>query len=62
MSTTANNNHAPPRSRVEDPTGTALVYRNAQTIGKKLCGIKVARLHGSRATPARIADTILIRT
>jgi uncharacterized RDD family membrane protein YckC len=131
MSTTANNNYAPPRSRVEDPAAapiefelatrgsrlgaaildslimagplfvvivsafsrigvargptapfrvwssilahpgpalyaggaielaliavtTVLVYRNAQTIGKKLCGIKVARLDGSRATLARI--------
>jgi uncharacterized RDD family membrane protein YckC len=32
----------------------ALVYRNAQTLGKKLCGIKIARLDGSRATLARI--------
>jgi uncharacterized RDD family membrane protein YckC len=31
-----------------------LVHRNAQTIGKKLCGIKVARKDGSRATLARI--------
>lgn len=33
---------------------TALVYRNAQSIGKKLCRIKVARLDGSRATLPRI--------
>jgi uncharacterized RDD family membrane protein YckC len=33
---------------------TALVYRNGQTIGKKLCGIKVACLDGSRATLPRI--------
>jgi uncharacterized RDD family membrane protein YckC len=33
---------------------TILVYRNAQTIGKKLLGIKVARTDGSRATLARI--------
>jgi uncharacterized RDD family membrane protein YckC len=33
---------------------TVLVYRNAQTIGKKLVGIKVARTDGSRATLARI--------
>jgi uncharacterized RDD family membrane protein YckC len=31
-----------------------LVYRNAQTIGKKLVGIKVARTDGSRASLARI--------
>lgn len=31
-----------------------LVYRNAQTIGKKLMGIKIARPDGSRATLARI--------
>ena len=31
-----------------------LVYRNAQTIGKKLMGIKVARTDGSRASLARI--------
>src|SRR5580698_2411659 len=31
-----------------------LVYRNAQTIGKKLMGIKVARKDGSRASLARI--------
>jgi len=31
-----------------------LVYRNAQTIGKKLLGIKVARTDGSRASLARI--------
>ena len=31
-----------------------LVQRNAQTIGKKLMGIKVARKDGSRATLARI--------
>jgi uncharacterized RDD family membrane protein YckC len=31
-----------------------LVYRNAQTIGKKLIGIKVARTDGSRASLARI--------
>ena len=30
-----------------------LVYRNAQTIGKKLVGIKVARTDGSRASLAR---------
>jgi uncharacterized RDD family membrane protein YckC len=33
---------------------TLLVYRNAQTIGKKLVGIKVARTDGSRASLARI--------
>jgi uncharacterized RDD family membrane protein YckC len=33
---------------------TMLVYRNAQTIGKKLLGIKVARTDGSRASLARI--------
>ncbi len=33
---------------------TVLVHRNAQTIGKKLVGIKVARTDGSRATLARI--------
>jgi len=33
---------------------TLLVYRNAQTIGKKIVGIKVARTDGSRATLARI--------
>jgi uncharacterized RDD family membrane protein YckC len=131
MSTTANNNYAPPRSRVEDPSAapiefelatrgsrlgaatldtlivgvplfviifsgfsrvgvargptaafsiwssvlahagpvlyaggtielaviavtTVLVHRNAQSVGKKLCGIKVACLDGSRATLARI--------
>jgi len=31
-----------------------LVYRNGQTIGKKLVGIKVARTDGSRASLARI--------
>jgi uncharacterized RDD family membrane protein YckC len=31
-----------------------LVHRHAQTIGKRLCGIKVSRLDGSRATLARI--------
>jgi uncharacterized RDD family membrane protein YckC len=31
-----------------------LVHRNAQTIGKKLVGIKVARTDGSRASLARI--------
>jgi uncharacterized RDD family membrane protein YckC len=31
-----------------------LVYRNGQTIGKKLVGIKVARSDGSRASLARI--------
>lgn len=31
-----------------------LVYRNGQTIGKKLLGIKVARTDGSRASLARI--------
>ena len=31
-----------------------LVHRNAQTIGKKLMGIKVARKDGSRASLARI--------
>jgi uncharacterized RDD family membrane protein YckC len=31
-----------------------LVHRNAQSIGKKLCGIKVARTDGSRATLGRI--------
>ena len=31
-----------------------LVHRNAQTIGKKLVGIKVARKDGSRASLARI--------
>lgn len=31
-----------------------LVHRNAQTIGKKLMGIKVARKNGSRASLARI--------
>jgi uncharacterized RDD family membrane protein YckC len=33
---------------------TVLVYRNGQTIGKKLVGIKVARTDGSRASLARI--------
>lgn len=33
---------------------TVLVYRNGQTIGKKLLGIKVARTDGSRASLARI--------
>jgi uncharacterized RDD family membrane protein YckC len=33
---------------------TVLVYRNGQTIGKKLVGIKVARNDGSRASLARI--------
>jgi len=33
---------------------TVLVYRNAQTIGKKIVGIKVARTDGSRASLARI--------
>ena len=33
---------------------TVLVHRNAQTIGKKLVGIKVARPDGSRASLARI--------
>jgi len=33
---------------------TVFVYRDAQTIGKKLCDIKVARADGSRATLARI--------
>jgi len=33
---------------------TVLVHRNAQTIGKKLVGIKVARTDGSRASLARI--------
>jgi uncharacterized RDD family membrane protein YckC len=33
---------------------TLFVYRNGQTIGKKLLGIKVARSDGSRATLARI--------
>jgi uncharacterized RDD family membrane protein YckC len=33
---------------------TVLVYRNAQTIGKRLLGIKVARTDGSRASLARI--------
>jgi uncharacterized RDD family membrane protein YckC len=33
---------------------TMLVYRNGQTIGKKLVGIKVARTDGSRASLARI--------
>jgi uncharacterized RDD family membrane protein YckC len=33
---------------------TALVNKNAQTIGKKLLGIKVARTDGSRATLGRI--------
>jgi uncharacterized RDD family membrane protein YckC len=33
---------------------TMLVYRNAQTIGKKIVGIKVARTDGSRASLARI--------
>jgi uncharacterized RDD family membrane protein YckC len=33
---------------------TVLVYRNAQTIGKKLLGIKVARTDGSRASLPRI--------
>jgi len=32
----------------------ALVHQNAQTIGKKVCGIKVARVDGSRATLTRI--------
>jgi uncharacterized RDD family membrane protein YckC len=31
-----------------------LVHRSAQSIGKKLCGIKVARTDGSRATLGRI--------
>ena len=31
-----------------------LVHRNAQSIGKKLCGIKVTRTDGSRATLGRI--------
>jgi uncharacterized RDD family membrane protein YckC len=31
-----------------------LVNRNAQSIGKKLCGIKVARTDGARATLGRI--------
>jgi uncharacterized RDD family membrane protein YckC len=31
-----------------------MVHRNAQTIGKKICGIKVARTDGSRATLGRI--------
>ncbi|MGD0491518.1 MAG: RDD family protein [Steroidobacteraceae bacterium] len=31
-----------------------MVHRNAQSIGKKLCGIKVARTDGSRATLGRI--------
>ena len=31
-----------------------LLYRNAQTIGKKLLGIKIARKDGSRATLSRI--------
>lgn len=31
-----------------------MVHRNAQSIGKRLCGIKVARTDGSRATLARI--------
>ncbi|HEX4151396.1 MAG TPA: RDD family protein [Steroidobacteraceae bacterium] len=31
-----------------------MVHRNAQSIGKRLCGIKVARSDGSRATLARI--------
>jgi uncharacterized RDD family membrane protein YckC len=31
-----------------------MVHRNAQSIGKKLCGIKVARTDGSRATLSRI--------
>ncbi|MFO7304242.1 MAG: RDD family protein [Gammaproteobacteria bacterium] len=33
---------------------TILVYRNGQTIGKKLVGIKVVRSDGSRASLARI--------
>jgi len=33
---------------------TVFVYRNAQTIGKRLVGIKVARTDGSRAGLARI--------
>jgi uncharacterized RDD family membrane protein YckC len=33
---------------------TLFVYRNGQTIGKKLLGIKVARTDGSRASLARI--------
>ncbi len=33
---------------------TLFVYRDAQTIGKKLMGIKIARPDGSRATLARI--------
>jgi uncharacterized RDD family membrane protein YckC len=33
---------------------TVFVYRNGQTIGKKLVGIKVARTDGSRATLGRI--------
>ena len=31
-----------------------MVHRNAQSIGKKFCGIKVARTDGSRATLGRI--------
>jgi uncharacterized RDD family membrane protein YckC len=31
-----------------------MVHRNAQSIGKRLCGIKVARTDGSRATLGRI--------
>jgi uncharacterized RDD family membrane protein YckC len=31
-----------------------MVHRNAQSIGKKVCGIKVARSDGSRATLGRI--------
>jgi uncharacterized RDD family membrane protein YckC len=33
---------------------TLLVYRNAQTIGKKIVGIKIVRTDGSRASLARI--------
>jgi len=33
---------------------TVMVYKNAQTIGKRLLGIKVARTDGSRATLGRI--------
>lgn len=33
---------------------TVLIYRNGQTIGKRLMGIKIARPDGSRATLARI--------
>jgi uncharacterized RDD family membrane protein YckC len=31
-----------------------LLYRNGQTIGKKLCGIKIVRTNGARASLARI--------